>query len=353
MTLLSSSSLPLLRSLARSLKVLPVITRLFSEFQGKHHRYFQDGTGIYRSTSGHGDQEIVEVFNADWEEGYGFIQRVRLSPNETLLAALVKRDHCEGTRCLLIPLNVAGNQKKAPLALDNVLSFAHRRDFVVYVFSGFISPTLVYKQPLFFVEVSRSRDQKLITINCSSKTSSEVWCVPSKSPLSVPVLIQCRQPGLLYYVEHSENVLFILANTGPNQEYQLLKAYLASPSMAYWVPAFRADPGTVIKDMELLQDHCVFTVKDSQCGLQIQSLTAHEPFQLHTLQLPAWACDLSPEHGRTVDSESFRFLLSSPVHPPVGYVYSAREQALSKSEENELISLPEFNTTRLQAASQV
>lgn len=73
----------------------------------------------------------------------------------------------------------------------------------------------------FFVEVSRSRDQRLVTINCSSKISSEVWFVDSKTPLSFPTLIQSRQPGLLYHVEHSDNYLFILANTGANQEYQV------------------------------------------------------------------------------------------------------------------------------------
>jgi len=55
--------------------------------------------------------------------------------------------------------------------------------------------------------------------------------------------------------------------------------------MPHWVPVFSAVPGTVIKDMELLQDHCVFTVKDSQCRLQIQTLTTKEPYQLNTLQV--------------------------------------------------------------------
>jgi len=55
--------------------------------------------------------------------------------------------------------------------------------------------------------------------------------------------------------------------------------------MPHWVPVFSAVPGTVIKDMELLQDHCVFTVKDSQCRFQIQTLTTKEPYQLNTLQV--------------------------------------------------------------------
>ncbi|XP_067242194.1 prolyl endopeptidase-like [Chanodichthys erythropterus] len=343
-----------------------------SEFQGHHHVYFEDGKGIYRSTPGHGELEMVEVFRADWGgDGYGSIQRVRLSPTETMLAATVKKDHHEETRCMLVHLGGVNLQQNAMLVLDNVLSFEWAADDVLFystqealrclrVFrlhlsdSG-VQTTLVYeeKDPEFFVEVSRSRDQRLVTINCSSKISSEVWFVDSKTPLSFPTLIESRHPGLLYHVEHSDNHLFILANTGAHQEYQLLRAPLASPSMPHWVPVFSALPGTVIKDMELLQDHCVFTVKDSQCRLQIHTLTTQEPYQLNTLELPYWACDLSPQRVGTVNGRSFSFLLSSPVHPPVRYHYSSRKQKFSITEDDtRYISLPDFNTTRLRAASQ-
>lgn len=45
--------------------------------------------------------------------------------------------------------------------------------------------------------------------------------IDSRSPLSPPKLVQSRQPGLLYHVEHSDNQLYILANTGPGQEYEV------------------------------------------------------------------------------------------------------------------------------------
>uniref|UniRef100_A0A671L5W9 Prolyl endopeptidase n=1 Tax=Sinocyclocheilus anshuiensis TaxID=1608454 RepID=A0A671L5W9_9TELE len=275
------------------------------------------------------EQEMLEVFNADWGgDGYGTIQRVRLSPTETMLAVTVKKDHHEETGCVLVHLGGVILCQKALLLLDNVLSFEWATDDVLYystqetlrclcVFRLHLSDSGVQTSL-----VSRSRDQRLVTINCSSKISSGVCFFDSKTPFSFPTLIQSRQPGLLYHVEHSDNYLFILANTGANQEYQLLRAPLASPSMPHWVPLFSAVPGTVIKDMELLQDRCVFTVKDSQCRLQIQTLTTQEPYQLNTHQLPHWACDLSPQRVGTVDRGSFAFLLSSPVHPPDGTMVS-------------------------------
>lgn len=70
------------------------------------------------------EQEMLEVFNADWGGGgYGTIQRVRLSPSETMLAVAVKKDHHEETRCMLVPLGGVIHCQKALLVLDNVLSF--------------------------------------------------------------------------------------------------------------------------------------------------------------------------------------------------------------------------------------
>jgi len=71
-----------------------------------------------------GEQDMVEVFRADWGgDGYGGIQRVRLSPTETMLAVTVKKDHHEETRCMLVHLGGVNLHQNTMLVLDNVLSF--------------------------------------------------------------------------------------------------------------------------------------------------------------------------------------------------------------------------------------
>uniref|UniRef100_A0A667XQC1 Prolyl endopeptidase n=1 Tax=Myripristis murdjan TaxID=586833 RepID=A0A667XQC1_9TELE len=72
-----------------------------------------------------------------------------------------------------------------------------------------------------FVEVVLSSDRRLLTINCNSKSSSEVWLIDVNTPGLEPILVQPRQPQLLYHVEHWRCWLIILANTGPGQEYQV------------------------------------------------------------------------------------------------------------------------------------
>lgn len=72
-----------------------------------------------------------------------------------------------------------------------------------------------------FVEVALSRDRQMLSINCNSRTTSEVLLVDVAASHLKPFLVQRRQPGLLYHVEHWRGRLIILASTGPGQEYQV------------------------------------------------------------------------------------------------------------------------------------
>lgn len=73
-----------------------------------------------------------------------------------------------------------------------------------------------------FVEVALSRDQRMLSINCNSRSASEVLLVDVATSHLKPVLVQPRQRGLLYHVEHWRGRLVILASTGPGQEYQVM-----------------------------------------------------------------------------------------------------------------------------------
>lgn len=62
----------------------------------------------------------------------------------------------------------------------------------------------------------------MLSINCNSRTTSEVLLVDVATSHLTPFLVQRRQLGLLYHVEHWRGRLIILASTGPGQEYQVM-----------------------------------------------------------------------------------------------------------------------------------
>ena len=62
-----------------------------------------------------------------------------------------------------------------------------------------------------------------------SKTTSEVWLIDGLSPWDPPVLIQKRIHGVLYYVEHRDDELYILTNVGEPTEFKVNPVFLWSP----------------------------------------------------------------------------------------------------------------------------
>lgn len=66
-------------------------------------------------------------------------------------------------------------------------------------------------------------------MNIMSKTTSEVWLIDGLSPWDPPVLIQKRIHGVLYYVEHRDDELYILTNVGEPTEFKVNPVFLWSP----------------------------------------------------------------------------------------------------------------------------
>ncbi|KAG5266393.1 hypothetical protein AALO_G00231530 [Alosa alosa] len=317
--------------------------------QGRSHAYIEDGGTIYRCLHGRpGVSEPEKVLSIAWlrggeeeeDEEEGTLQRVRLSPGEHLLAATVKTPHQEESRCIVVRLVDVTLPHQPLLILDNVFSFEWASDNTLFfskqeglkcqtvyrldLTEEGVRNTLVYEEhdPEFFVEVGRSSDGQLLTLNCTSKSSSEVRILLSSAPDHAPALVQPRQPGLVYYVEHARGELYILANTGPGQEYQLLRTPPCSPSMRSWVPVFTPATGWAVRDMELLQDHCLFTLRHPSGRLHLETVSLEDPNCLLSLELPSWACAFESRRSSLAGQRSVRFLLSSPVIPPSAHAYS-------------------------------
>ncbi|XP_073338461.1 prolyl endopeptidase-like isoform X2 [Pagrus major] len=359
---------------------------------GLHHVYFIEGDGIYRMDKRQSELEPEQVLNLgqvpEQKENTGLdneerkqrcqrwtVQRIRLSPQEKHLAATLKTNHREELRCVVVRLGNSPplNPPHIIFTHDKVFSFEWATDNVLFyttledlrcsrVFrlnltscGSRISSVYEETHPDVFVEVSLSRDRQILSINCSSRTSSEVLLIGTTTSNLKPFLVQPRQPDLLYHVEHWRRWLIILANTGPGQEYQVVQAPLSEPSMASWVPLLTPGPGTAIKDMDVVGDHCVLVARTPVSELALIVVPLTHPEEAYTVQLPSWACAIQTKKPDVADQRSvFEFLISSPVHLPVSFCLHPEDGLLLSDTEER--SSPEnqgnYTTTRLEACSQ-
>ncbi|KAM4730120.1 prolyl endopeptidase-like isoform 2-T2 [Anableps anableps] len=361
----------------------------YSVVCGCHHVYFIKDDGIYRIDK----RDVLEPeqvlhlehvsrgerrTRAESDERFQWtIQRIRLSPQEKHLAATLKCHHKEELRCVVVRLG----ERNIPilpshhilLELESVFSFEWATDDVLFyttleglrsssVFrldltsNGSSKVTSVYEetQPEVFVEVALSRDRQILTINCNSRTSSEVMLIDVTKSHLEPFVVQPRQLDLLYHVEHWKGLLIILANTGPAQEYQVMQSPISEPSMGSWVSLFALSPDTAIKDMDVVGDHCLLVGKTPASELVLSVTSLSNPKETYLIELPSWACAIETKKPGLADQQDvLEFLLSSPVHPPVPYSLDLGEGLLLSEAGNQAHSesQEEYITTRLKACS--
>lgn len=66
----------------------------------------------------------MPVLSADWAGDVdGTVQRARLSPSESMLAATLKSNRSEAAKCILVRLEPDAVPQEPMLILDNVFSF--------------------------------------------------------------------------------------------------------------------------------------------------------------------------------------------------------------------------------------
>nr|XP_046258403.1 prolyl endopeptidase-like [Scatophagus argus] len=360
---------------------------------GQHHDYFTEGDGIYRRDKRQSDLEPEQVLNlgqvSEQEEEAGLdneermqrfqwtVQRIRLSPQEKHLAATLRTDHREDLRCVVVRLGKRGPLPQGPahvvFTLDKVFTFEWATDEVMFyttleglrcnrVFrldltssGGRITSVYEETHPDVFVEVALSRDRRILSINCNSRTTSEVLLIDTVASHLEPFLVQPRQLDLLYHVEHWRKWLIILANTGPGQEYQVVQAPLSKPSIVSWMPLFSPAPGTAIKDMDVVGDHCVLVARTPAGELVLIVVPIPCPRKAYTVQLPSWACAITIKKADMADQRNaLEFLVSSPVHLPVPYCLFPEDGLLVSGNEDASSpeSLGSYTTSRLEACSQ-
>ncbi|XP_066480700.1 prolyl endopeptidase-like isoform X2 [Tiliqua scincoides] len=327
--------------------------------------YFEENGCIFRSKLGEVDEGHMEVLLRAEELPFhdSLIQRIRISPDHKYMAAGIKRANSEECACIVVKLNALS---KVECIVPNVFSFewaTHEILFYtvqknlqchdVYLFDfskNYCELVYTEQDARYFVDVYRTKDKSLLTINSNSKTTSEVWLIDCCHPFRSPSLVQKRTEGIIYHVEHRNHELYILTTYGEPYGYKLMKVPVDSHGLENWLPIYTVKEKTKLIDLEMFKDHCIAFLKfRGQLHLDIISLVSTS---IRSVTLPAWACSLEleplPEH---TTSSACYFWLSSPVQPPICFEYSLVENNLIQHTEQEVPITVNCNTVRLEAKS--
>jgi oligopeptidase B len=85
----------------------------------------------------------------------------------------------------------------------------------------------------FFVSIGRTRSDAYVLIETGSKTTSEVWFVPTSDPTAAPVVVEPRRDRIEYAVEHHGDRFFVLTNEDA-VNFKLMETQVATPGRSRW-----------------------------------------------------------------------------------------------------------------------
>ncbi len=126
--------------------------------------------------------------------------------------------------------------------------------------------TLVYeeKDPLYTLDLDRSRDREYLFATSSSMTTTEVRYVSSKAPAGEWRVVLPREPDHEYAVEHGAGRFLIRTNQG-GRNFRLVAAPVATPQPEHWKEIVPHRPEVMLEDVAVFDGHIV--VMERQGGL--------------------------------------------------------------------------------------
>jgi oligopeptidase B len=186
--------------------------------------------------------------------------------------------------------------------------------------------TLVYHEPdaAFDLDIDTTRSRAFLRMTLRAATTTEVWVLPADQPDGALSVIQPRQPGMEYAVEHHGDRFLILTNDqAPN--FKLVEAPISTPSKAHWRELIPHRPDVLIDGVDAFAGHIVLYERAGglrririadPAGDDVHYVAFPEPlYAAHYLPFPEPLHSVWPEPNQEFHSTVLRFNYTSLVTP--------------------------------------
>jgi oligopeptidase B len=185
----------------------------------------------------------------------------------------------------------------------------------------------------YYVALSSTQSSKYILIDAHDHQSSEVYLVDADAPLAPLRLIEAREHGHEYSVEHHGDKLYITTNSDGAEDFRVCTAPVAAPGRANWRELIPHRPGCLVLDTILYRDHMVRLEREN--GLPRIIVRRLADGAEHTIAFAEEAYALGVSAGYEFDTTTLRFVYSSMTTPAETYDYDmeARTRTLRKRQE--------------------
>ncbi|MEQ1578490.1 MAG: S9 family peptidase [Hyphomicrobium sp.] len=197
------------------------------------------------------------------------------------------------------------------------------------------SDSLVFeeKDTGFYVSIGKTQSEQYILINVHDHQSNEVYLIDADQPRSAPVMIEPRQAGHEYQVEHHTGRLIITTNSEGSEDFRIVETAVATPGRAHWRELVPHKPGRLIIETTVFARHMArLEREESLPRIIIRDLSSGAE---HAIAFDEEAYSLGMFSGDEFDTNTIRFTYSSMTTPSETYDYDmvTRARDLRKRQE--------------------
>ncbi len=219
-----------------------------------------------------------------------------------------------------------------------LLDHAHR-PARLYRHTVWASPTtdaLAYFEPdeSFFLDINRTRSRRYLLLDITSHSTSEVRFLNADEPEGEFRVVQPREPGVEYSVEHHDERFFITTNdSAPN--FRLVQAPVSSPSKANWSPVLPYRPDVKLDETDAFRSHLV--VYERQAGLRQIRVVELASNEEHLVRFPEPVYTFRAHENPEFETTLLRFTYTSLVTPSSVVEYDMGERTWMVRKQTEVL----------------
>jgi oligopeptidase B len=190
------------------------------------------------------------------------------------------------------------------------------------------------KDNTFEVSVSKSLTERLIFINSTSTTTTEVRFLLSDKIKTPATLVQPRIRGLEYSVEDGGDRLYILTNFNA-QNFQLMETSREKLDKKHWKTVVAHDPQVLIEGIEVFDSHIVLDQREN--GLTRLRIMNRKDGSFQDIPFEEAAYVVSPYINAEYDTTDYLYSYQSLTKPHTVYAWdlsSKKSREVKQSKVN-------------------
>jgi len=193
---------------------------------------------------------------------------------------------------------------------------------------------LVYRETdaRFYCSVWTSLSGKYVFFSSDMSDQSEVWYIPVDDMTAEPTVIQKRQEGLEYSVEHQGERFLIKTNVDSCADFKLVECPCETPSMEHWQDWLPYQAGRMVLDHYAYKDWVMWLEREN--ALPRICYRHNAETDVESLEFSGEAYALGLDTLLEFDECSFQFSYESPATPTQTYSFDmvSQDRRLLKEE---------------------